>query len=98
LLGKYPNIDTFKQTFVLDDKLFAEFLAAGDKAGVKKDEAGLKISEKALRIQLKALLARNLWDTDAYFEVINDLNNSLNKAIEAINGNTFEKLKIAAVK
>jgi hypothetical protein len=41
----------------LDDKLFGEFLAAGDKAGVKKDDAGLKTSEAALRIQLKALLA-----------------------------------------
>ncbi len=98
LLGKYPNIDTFKKTFVFDDKLFAEFLAAGYKAGVKKDDAGLKTSEAALRIQLKALLARNLWDSDAYFEVINDLNNALKRAIDAINGNTFEKMKIAAVK
>ncbi|MBL0031915.1 MAG: S41 family peptidase [Bacteroidetes bacterium] len=96
LLKKYPNIEAFKSTFVLDDKLFGEFLAAGDKAGVKKDDAGLKTSEAALRIQLKALLARNLWDTNAYFEVINDLNNALKKAIDAINGNTFEKMKIAA--
>ena len=94
-LSKYPNITVYKKNFVLDDKIFGEFLAAGDKAGVKKDEAGLKVSEAALRIQLKALFARNLWDSDAYFEVINDLNGALKKAIEAINSGTFEKLKIA---
>ena len=96
LLAKYPNIDEFKDKFAMDDAIFSEFLAAGEKAGVKKDDAGLKVSERSLKIQLKALLARNLWDSNAYFEVINDLNNSMKKAVEAINGNTFEKFKMAA--
>jgi carboxyl-terminal processing protease len=96
LRTKYPDIATFRKTFTVEDKFFKDFLAAADKAGVKKDEAGLKTSESLIRIQLKALLARNLWDTDAYFQVINEINNSLKKAVQAIQDNTFEKLKVAS--
>ena len=73
-----------------------DFFAAGEKAGVKKDTAGLNISESILKLQLKALIARNLWDTSAYMQVINDVNHALQKAIVAIQDKTFEKLKIAA--
>ena len=96
LLAAYPDIKSFRQNFNVSESIFNEFIAAGEKAGVKKEEKGLAASGKLMHTQLKALIARNLWDTDAYFEVINDVNNSLQKAIEAINSNTFEKLKIAA--
>lgn len=95
LLKKYPDINTFKQNFVIDEKLMNDYLAMAEKAGVKKDSVGLKISDKLIRLQLKALIARNLWDTGAYFQIINDINNALGKAIQAIQDNTFEKMKIA---
>ena len=72
-----------------------DFIAFGEKQGVPMDTAGYKNSGPLIRLQLKALLARNLWDTDAYFEVINDINGALQKAIEAIQNNTFEKMKLA---
>jgi carboxyl-terminal processing protease len=96
LKGKYQDVTAFKNGFVLDDKLWNDFLAAGEKAGVKKDTAGISTSGKIIKLQLKALIARNLWDTSAYMQVINDVNSALQKAIEAIRDNTFERLKIAA--
>ena len=74
---------------------FDEFLAAVDKAGIKKDEKGLSTSMRILKIDLKALIARNLWDTDAFFEISNDLNEPLLKAIEIMNSDSFIKMKIA---
>jgi hypothetical protein len=47
-------------------------------------------------MQLKALIARNLWDLEAYFVVINDLNQPLQKAISAIKGDTFERMNLGA--
>ncbi len=96
LRSRYPNIESFKSGFVLDDKMWNDFLALGEKAGVKKDTAGINISGKIIKLQLKALIARNMWDTSAYMQVINDVNYALQKAIEAIKDNTFERLKIAA--
>lgn len=96
LRNDYPDIETFRKKFNVDDDMFEKFIAAGEKAGVKRDTLGLKYSGDQMRLQVKALIARNLWDTDAYFRVINRINAALNKAIEAIETNTFEKLKIAA--
>ena len=72
------------------------FIKAGEQAGVQKDSLGMALSGTMIKLHLKALIARNLWDTSAYMQVINDINHALQKAIEAIQNNTFEKLKIAA--
>jgi carboxyl-terminal processing protease len=62
---------------------------------VKKDAEGLKTSDKRIRSELKALIARDLWDTDAFWEIVNEINPFVSKAVEAIQTNTFEKMKIA---
>lgn len=94
LKEKYADVESFRKNFILTDELFNDFIAAGEKAGVKKDSAGLASSATMMRLQVKALIARNLWDTDAYFRVINDVNYAMNKAVEAIQTNAFEKYKI----
>jgi carboxyl-terminal processing protease len=91
----YPNIEVFREKFSEKGKVFDDFMAFAEKQGVKKDSAGFITSERLIRLQIKALIARNLWDTDAYFEVINELNGALNKAIEAVQNKTFEKMKLA---
>ena len=37
-----------------------------------------------IKTQLKALLARDIWDMNEYFQVINTLNDSMKKAIELL--------------
>ncbi|HRH66108.1 MAG TPA: S41 family peptidase [Bacteroidia bacterium] len=91
----YPSIRDFRDRFKLESKFINDFLAFAEKQGVPMDTAGYNTSGHLIRLQLKALVARNLWDTDAYFEVINEINGALQKAIEAITNNTFEKLKLA---
>ena len=98
LKAQYADAFAFANNFVMDDQLFDEFLQSAYKAGVKQDSAGLKTSEEVIRRQLKALIARNLWDLEAYFVVINDMNQPLQKAISAIRDNTFEKMRIGTSK
>lgn len=95
LLKDYPNISAFREKFHPEGAFINEFLSFAGKQDVKFDSTGYKLSGPLILLQLKALVARNLWDTDAYFEVINDLNLALQKSIEAIHDNTFEKLKLA---
>lgn len=40
-----------------------------------------------LKVQLKALIARDLWDTNEYFEVINTKNDFVKKALEILQDN-----------
>lgn len=93
--GKYANAKVFKKEFVIDDKMMEDFYALAVKKGVERDEKGIATSSPLINIQLRALIARDLWNTSAYFEVINDINNIYQKALQSLSDNSFERFKIA---
>jgi len=72
-----------------------DFLANAEKLKVKKDSVGLKLSYELIKLNIKAVIAQNIWNVEGAIEVYNDRNFALKKAIEALNDNTFEKMKIA---
>ena len=43
------------------------------------------------RSQLKALIARDLWDMNEYFRVMNTTNESIQKALEILNSDEYQK-------
>jgi len=94
LAGKYTDVYEFKKTFNVDEEFMNKFIAYAEKKNVKKDEKGFKTSEKLLRTQIKALIARDLWNTNAYYVIINELNAFLNKGLQCIDDGTFTKVKI----
>ena len=93
---EYPDLESFKKNYSVSDKFYEEFIANAEKLGVKRDTAGMAISDKLIRLNIKALIARELYNAEGLFEVLNELNVPLQKAMEAIQTNTFEKMKIAA--
>jgi len=95
LLEKYPDVYAFSKSFDTDEAFLSRFIAYAEKKGVKKDEAGIRTSEKLIRTQLKALVARDLWNTNAYYVVINDINSFFKKALESLDDGTFARMKIA---
>ncbi len=79
----------------MTEQFFDEFVTFAEKQGVKKDTAAIAVSGKLIRSSMKALIARNLWDSDAFFEIANEMNPNIRKAIEVMQNSTFEKMKIA---
>ena len=94
LEAKYDNISKFKSSFNAEEELLNDFIEFATKNEVEKDEEQINTSKKLILVRLKALVARNLWDTSAFFQNANDLNDSYLKAIEEINSNTFKKEKL----
>ena len=95
LLKTYADVYAFKKNFTITDEILGKFMAAADKKNVKKDEKGFATSEKLIKTQLRALIARDLWNSNAYYVIINDINPFLTKALQSFDDNTFEKMKIA---
>ena len=93
LESKYTNFADFNREFIVDKPLMSKLISAAEKAGVKMNEEEYLKSEKHLSTQMKALIARDLWSTSEYFEVINPLNKEYLKAIELI-GNKSEYSKL----
>ena len=44
----------------------------------------MKLTIAALKVQLKALVARDLWDMSQYFQIMNETNDVVMKAVELI--------------
>jgi carboxyl-terminal processing protease len=92
---RYPTVDEFKRNFRVDDAMMNNLATQADKDGVPRNEAELKTSAPAIKIQFKAIVANVLFNSTAYYQVINDLNPTYKKAIELIKDDTFDKMKIA---
>jgi len=94
LKEKYPTVDKFKNDFNTEKELLPEFIAYAKKNGVKENKEQIKTSKKLIILRLKAIIARNLWDTSAYFEIISEIDKPLQRAVEEINNDTFKKEKL----
>lgn len=94
LFAKYPTFDEYKKNFVVTNDMMNALIAAAEKEKIKKDDKGLAVSGDVIKLQIKALLARDLWKNDSYFEVINEINDAYQKALEVFKNDTFKKYKI----
>lgn len=94
LLSKYKDVYQFKNEFKITKDFLEEFIAYAEKKNIKRNSEGIKTSEKLITTQLKALIARDLWDTNAYYVIINDINVFMVKALQCLQDDTFKKMKI----
>lgn len=71
--------------------MLADIRAAADKEKIEFNEEQYNKSLPLIKTQLKALIARDLWDMNEYFQVINTTNNSVQQALELLNEKIYEK-------
>jgi len=92
---KYSNIKEFKSQFSVGEDFMNEFVEYAEKQGVALDKKGYKKAEKQIRYMLKALIARNLFDISAYYEVISMIDQTIQKSVELLKEETaFTEKKI----
>jgi carboxyl-terminal processing protease len=96
LNARYPNIKIFKKDFSVSEELLDELIKFGEKKGVPLDSAGYATSKPLIKSQLRALIARDLWNIDAYWQIINEQNEFYTTAVRSIYDKTFEKKGIKA--
>lgn len=93
LLKEYPTIDVFKERYKVSDQLMQRLIDIAAKDKIEYNEVEYKRSEKLLKKQIKALLARDLYNTESYFKIINDENPIFTKGKEIIsNDNLYKSL------
>ncbi len=91
----YPNLEVFKKNFDADGELLNKFTEFAATKEVPADKEGIEKSGREIKYLLKGLIARNLFDVSAYFEIINPIDHELMRAVEVMNDdNLFRKLSI----
>lgn len=83
LKKQYQHFDDFRLRFEVPQALVDRIIAEGEKQHIKpKDDAELQTTLPYLRTQLKALIARDLWNMDEYYAIINTLSDTVQRALE----------------
>jgi carboxyl-terminal processing protease len=96
LMKKFPSFDSFNDEFICDDKFMDAFFKYVEKedASLEKNEEEYAISKAAIKLRLKAYLARNLWDTNEFYQIYNESNEILQRAVKIIQEKEYEKVNL----
>lgn len=85
LKQRFPDFTTFKTDFKVDDKMFSGIKIASKKKEIEpKDSTEYEDSKKDIELLVRALLARDIWNTSEFYEIINETDDGLKEAVEII--------------
>ena len=81
---QYGDFENFNKDFVVGKDLIDGLKAAAKEAKVEWDDEQFNRSEKFLLLQIKALIARNVWETQQYYQVMSSADTGVQKALEVL--------------
>jgi carboxyl-terminal processing protease len=84
-LGKYISDDSFVKEYEVNDGKLDDFIRYASNSLKEMNSKEIKESKSNIKLLLKAFAARYKWGDNAYYEVLNSDDTTLQKAIEAIN-------------
>lgn len=89
----YPDFKAFDQQFVVSDQIIDQIIEDAEKEGVKKEEKSVAFARPLMKRQIKALVARDLFSTGHYFQVMNAEDEAIQKALEVLSQrNVYDNL------
>ena len=85
LKQQYADFAQFDRSFVMPQDVVDALVSEGEKQNVKpKDDEEQQQTMPFLLLQMKALVARDLWNMDEYFTIINQTNDIVARALELL--------------
>ncbi len=91
--AQYGSFENFNKDFVVGQDLVEGLKAAAEEAKVNWNDEQFARSEKFLLLQIKALIARNVWETPQYYQVMASIDTGIQKALEVLgNEKTYKKV------
>lgn len=87
LRSRYASFDDFLHNYEAPEAVIDSMVAEAARQNVKpRDEDELRRTVPQLKLQFKALVARDIWDMDEYFRIINENSHVVRKAVQLITG------------
>ena len=86
LLGKYPTFPEFRDKFKIGKQIIDDLTEYAADQDLPFNEDDFEVSSRYIKSLMKAYLARDLWNTSEFYEIINLDNPSVIKAIEVLDG------------
>lgn len=92
----YADFSSFKSSYTINENSFNEFLSyvAQEDSTLIIDDQELEESAYMIKLQLKAKLAQDLWGYNEFFQIYNENNDILKKALDVIESEQYLSHKI----
>lgn len=84
LTSTYKEFDNFQTGFQITPEIMQSFIKKGEAEGVKFNEEQFNKSQEEISLILKGILATNMWQTNEYFQVINQNDKAIAEALRII--------------
>jgi hypothetical protein len=99
LKRQFPDVESFIAGFDIETAMseFKKYSLKEDDT-IEWSEEDLAKSQKMIEGRLMALIARNLWDYSAYYQVFNPYWNTYNKAIQILQEDGYNDFNLAESK
>jgi len=96
LMKSFANVTAYNKGFEMED-VIPDFKAYAEKESdeIEWTDEQYAISESMIKGRLKALIARNLWDYSAYFEVFNPMWPAYQAALEILEEDNYSEYNLA---
>lgn len=96
LKEKYPTFESFKNNFQCDQAFMDAFFQYVQKEDPELlfNEKEYKTSEYLIKLRLKSSIASDMWGTNEMFQIYNESNEILQRAIQILNSNEYDKVKL----
>ncbi len=93
LKQKFADFETFRSKFEVTDEMIEKIISAGEKEGVKREEKSIEFARPLMKRQIKALMARDLFSVSHYFQIMNEKDEAIDKAMEVLSKKgAYEKI------
>ena len=84
LAAQYSTDDEFVEQFEVSVSMIENLAIFAEQKGIVRRDDELAISREAISEIIKGLIAQRLWDTTAYFKVMNRTNPMIQKALDIL--------------
>jgi carboxyl-terminal processing protease len=84
LKSQYKSFEDFKDKFQFNPDDIKTFIAKGEAEGIKYIDEQFNKSKDEILLILKGLVATNIWKTNEYFQIVNQNDKVLEKALKII--------------
>jgi carboxyl-terminal processing protease len=88
----YTDFARFKKEYTVGDELFTELNDYARKEDLKFSQSDFETSKDQLKITLKAYIARDIWGASEFYEILNQNDKNILKAMEVMkNWDDYQK-------
>ena len=82
--AQYVDFESFNKDFIVGQDLIEGLKKAAEEAKVEWNDEQFTHSEQFILLQMKALIARNVWETQQYYQVMASVDPGVQKALEIL--------------